>query len=106
MADPFPAFTAFLEMILLYLIFIGIILATISGVFAGIIFLPIFNLSTQKTAVAVRALQFTGVGLLIILLAIPARNALLAHFPLPPGVPTIPLSTPAVPPTPTPKPLG
>jgi len=105
MTDPFPAFTDFLQTFLLYLIYIGIILSTISGVFAGILFLPIFNLSNQRMAIAIKALQFTGIGLLVIVLAIPARNALLTHFPLPPGVPSIPLSTPVVP-TPTPKPLG
>ena len=103
--DPFPAFTAFLELILLYMIYIGVILSGISGVLAGILFLPVFGLNVQRTAIAVRALQFTGIGLLVILLAIPARNALLAHFPLPAGVPAIPLSTP-VPTTPAPKPMG
>lgn len=105
MVDPFPAFTAFLETILLYLIFIGIILATISGVIAGILFLTIFGLSTQRASVGTRALQFTAIGLIVILLAIPARNALLAHFPLPPGLPAIPLSTPVASPVPTPKPV-
>jgi hypothetical protein len=103
--DPFPAFTAFLELILLYMIYSGVILSGISAVLSGILFLPVFGLSVQRTAIAVRALQFTGIGLLVILLAIPARNALIAHFPLPAGVPTVPLSTPVVP-APTPKPAG
>ncbi len=102
MVDPFPVFTAFLETILLYMIFIGIILATISGVLAGILFLPVFGLSAQRTATGSKALQFTAIGLLIILLAIPARNALLSHFTLPPGLPAIPLSTPVASPIPKP----
>ena len=101
MVDPFPQFTSALENILLYLIFIGIILATISGIFAGIMYLPIFGwLDDQKNALGRNALRMTVIGLLIILIAIPARNAILSQFTLPPGVPAIPLSTPAASPTP------
>ncbi len=92
--DPFPQFTSFLENILLYLIYIGIILATISGIVAGILFLPIFGLSERRASLGGTALRMTVIGILVILLALPLRNALLAHFPLPSGVPTIPLSTP------------
>jgi hypothetical protein len=47
-------------------------------------------------------LRLTVIGLIVILLAIPARNALLAHFPLPVNVPAIPLTTPAAGQTPIP----
>lgn len=104
MTDPFPQFTAFLENFLLYSIFVGIILSTISGVIAGIAYLPIFTwlLNEQRDAWGRHALRGTVIGLSLILLALPMRNALLANVHLPAGLPPIPLSTPV---TPTAKPV-
>ncbi len=106
MVDPFPELTAFLENILLYLMYIGIILATISGVVSGILFLPIFGLSEVRRSLGTIALRSTIIGLLIILLVIPVRNALIVHFPVPTTIPVIPLSTPSTPLTPSPIPRG
>jgi len=100
--DPFPQLTAFLGALLLYLIYLGVILSTISAVAAGILFLPIFGHNEQRTSIGSLALRLTAIGFIIIVLAIPARTALLHFFPLPtnlPAIPAIPLSTPT--PTPT-----
>jgi hypothetical protein len=98
MTDPFPAFTQFLTNILTYLIFIGIIFATISGIVAGILFLPIWGFSDRRTSAGAIALRLTVVGLIIILLAVPARNALLKFFPPPTALPPLPpIATPATP---------
>ena len=94
MTDPFPALTAFLEDILLYLMFIGIILATISGIITGILFLPLFGLSELRRSMGAVALRSTVVGLLVILLTIPIRDALVSHFPVPTNLPVVPLSSP------------
>lgn len=101
LTDPFPQLTTFLDNLLLYLIFIGIILCTISGIVAGILFLPIFGPNDQRTAVGATALRLTAISFLIIVLAIPARSALLHFFPLPTNIPTIP-NIPLATPTPTP----
>ncbi len=95
--DLFPSLTSFLESFLLWLMYLGILLVSISFIIAAILFLPIFGLTERKTSLGAVALKMTIIGLFIILLAIPARNALLVHFPLPPGVPAIPLSTPTTP---------
>jgi hypothetical protein len=105
MTDPFPALTIFLENIMLYLIFIGIILASISAIVAGILFLPIFGLSERRASLGGTALRMTVLGLFIILLAIPTREALLRNFPVPtniPAIPTVPMSTPGATPIVTP----
>ncbi|QBD82441.1 hypothetical protein EPA93_43290 [Ktedonosporobacter rubrisoli] len=110
MSDPFPTLTNFLGDLLLYLIFIGIILATISAVVSGILFLPIFGAGERRKEIAGIALRATVAGLIVILLALPARNALLHYFSLPkqmPAIPTVPVGTPtpsvpAATPTPTP----
>ncbi len=97
MTDPFPQLTTFLESALLYLIFLGIILSAISAVVAGILYLPIFGLGERRTAIAGAALRATVIGLIIVLLALPARGALLRYFPVPtnlPPIPTVPLTTP------------
>jgi hypothetical protein len=94
MTDPFPALTAFLDNLLLYLMFVGIILATISGIITGILFLPIFGLSELRRSMGAVALRSTVVGLLIILLTIPVRDALISHFPVPTNLPVVPLSSP------------
>lgn len=107
MIDPFPQLTAFLASLLLYLIFLGVILSTISAVVAGILFLPVFGSNDQRIAYGSLALRLTAIGFIVIVLAIPARSALLHYFPLPtslPAIPTVPLSTPA--PTPTLTPQG
>jgi hypothetical protein len=102
MTDPFPLFTAFLDNALLYLIFIGIILATISGVISGILYLPIFGFSERRAALGSTALRMTIIGIAIIILTIPIRNALLSLVPVPVSIPAIPLTTPTVPvPSPT-----
>jgi hypothetical protein len=110
MIDPFPALTAFLENVLLYLMFVGILLATISGIISGILFLPIFGLSELRRSMGTMALRATVVGLLIILLTIPVRDALIAHFPVPTNLPVMPLSSPtpfpSVGPQPTITPKG
>lgn len=94
MTDPFPTLTAFLEDFLLYLIFIGILLATISGIITGILFLPIFGLSELRRSMGAVALRSTVIGLLVILLTIPVRDALISHFPVPTNLPVVPLSSP------------
>jgi cytochrome b561 len=107
MADPFPQLTTFLENLLLYLIFLGIILAGISGVVCGILYLPIFGLSERRREIANAALRGTVIGLLVVLLALPARAALLHFFPLPTGlppIPVIPVTTPTMAPASTPSP--
>src|SRR5581483_10534397 len=81
--DPFPQLTAFLGALLLYLIYLGVILSTISAVAAGILFLPIFGHNEQRTSIGSLALRLTAIGFIIIVLAIPARTALLHFFPLP-----------------------
>jgi hypothetical protein len=102
MTDPFPLLTAFLENTLLYLIYIGVILATISAVLAGILFLPIFGLTNQRAALGSTALRMTVIGIVVILLAVPVRNAMLGAFPTPVNLPPIPLTSPTVSvPTPT-----
>jgi hypothetical protein len=61
------------------------------------LFFPIFGLSDRRTAIAATALRATFIGLLIILLAVPARTALLHYFPPPaniPAIPAVPLATP------------
>lgn len=104
MVDPFPQITTFLGDVLLYLIYIGIVLAAISGVLAGILFLPVLGFSERHQALASTALRFTFVGLLVILLAIPLRNVILNYFPVPARVPSIPYTTPTVMPTGIPLP--
>jgi hypothetical protein len=94
MTDPFPSFTAFLENILLYMIFIGIILSTISAVLAGILYLPVFGFSERRASLGSTALRMTIIGFVIIILAIPLRNALLGWFPTPVNIPPIPLTSP------------
>ena len=101
MGDPLPQLTTFLGDLLLYLIYLGIILAVISAVIAGILLLPIFGLSERNTALGTNALRWAVIGLLVILLAIPIRNILLHYFPPPTGTPTIPFVTPTPGRTPT-----
>jgi cytochrome b561 len=107
MTDPFPQLTSFLENVLLYMIFLGIILAGISGVVCGILYLPIFGLSERRREIAGTALRATVIGLLVILLALPARAALIHFFPLPtnlPPIPVVPMTTPGTTPSGTPSP--
>ncbi len=97
MTDPFPQFTILLDEGLAWLIWVGIILAGVSAVLVGLAYLPIFAflLNEQREMWARNALRGTVIGLGIILVALPLRNWVILHyFPLPAGLPPIPLSKP------------
>ncbi len=102
MLDQFPLLSL-IDVFLSWTILGGIILTGFSLVMIGIAYLPVFAflLDERREAWSKHALRNAAIGLALILIALPTRNWIIVHyFPIPVGLPHIPVTKPF--PTPTP----
>jgi len=96
MLDQFPLLDI-LDTFLSWVILGGIILTGFSVAMIGIAHLPIFAflLDERREAWSQHALRNAAIGLGLILIALPMRNWIILHyFPIPTGLPHIPVTKP------------